>query len=770
MPFAAMLLLERYTNIRPPTAIREAGKPLLRLPPDFPLATLCSLGSGAYVVADGTVYVAASGDHDPGTSGRRYTMESTISFSRSLLVVTCATLILLGRRTLACIAARTAGTALTDHATLMLLMFACAALARIIHLITSPRLTFGLVSVVGVPFSDAQVWYDLAVSIATGHGVTGPFRGRTLVFPYLMATVITWFGSSWLIPKILNIVADAVSAALIYRILDKAFHRWLAIAVALVFSLSPVALNYSLTIMREPVGLCLLVVALSCISRGCETTRASWLFAGGVCLALSNLSRPLTLFAVPGLAGCVVWWSRRDRLGWRRTMALGAVFVLGVALPLGPWLVRQTMAVGILSIEDATASALYAATTPAFGGTWTADTDREAREHGLHSIQERHEYFMAKAWDNVRSDPGFFVSNVVFTFHRFLNLLDRNDPSVANAYVLFMLGLLAAAVTRVRDIAAGIKLALCWGGVVLAHYALSPALSGVFIVGGVLLAFTAGARHVSALLAVILGFSGLALGLVGGAAMDRYTLLVQWIFAAYYLYVFLFVFRVLTEAVGTESTAPAVLGEPPRPVRWLRHVAVGARLAIIGVACFIGASSVRIAWLTFFRATAPGDSVAAIRDVDAQRLVTRVRAIQPALIDEAELDRPSAFARSVPFKDQPANHGKLFVGRCSVSDYLYRLGPDEQIPHWSRLFEPRPYERTAVYCREGYYVMIPGVVPPLLRRTAVVVVGRQNVSGREAFEGRIITEAVAWVPSGADEPIVMDSAMHASVLRSLKRA
>src|SRR5262249_40471772 len=131
----------------------------------------------------------------------------------------------------------------------------------------------------------------------------------------------------------------------------------------------------------------------------------------GMLLGLSNLTRTLTLLAMPGYVVCLA-----VRPGWHpRRQAVGrvALFVFGFAFAVGPWILRQHRVHGLTSISDNTAIGFYAATSPKHG-YWTSDVERDAEADGVApTVKAHYDYYMARAYDNLRADPWFYVGNVL---------------------------------------------------------------------------------------------------------------------------------------------------------------------------------------------------------------------------------------------------------------------------------------------------------------------------------------------------------------------
>src|SRR5262249_32841005 len=150
--------------------------------------------------------------------------------------------------------------------------------------------------------------------------------------------------------------------------------RWAGALAGLAFAAQQGTLMYSLNVCTETLGTFLTIYSFHELTRAVQDRRAWPFLSASVLLGLANLTRPLSLPALPAFLLVIVWLTRPA--GLRRTVGNACVFVVGLALALTPWLVRQRLVCGITTISDNTADALYAATSPRYK-VWTSDIYRE---------------------------------------------------------------------------------------------------------------------------------------------------------------------------------------------------------------------------------------------------------------------------------------------------------------------------------------------------------------------------------------------------------
>ncbi|PKN28171.1 MAG: hypothetical protein CVU64_14580, partial [Deltaproteobacteria bacterium HGW-Deltaproteobacteria-21] len=261
-------------------------------------------------------------------------------------------------------------------------LFLLALLIRLLFYFFNQDLTFYQVSVSGVPFSDAKGWNDLAVSIADGRGMIGAFGGQRPLYPFLLASVYTWFGSSFEVGKLLNVFASSLFVPFVFLIVEKIFNRLVGLFVALFLILERGQLAFSLTMMSEPTGALFFALSFYLLLRAFERRDSLGFFMSGSFLALSNLSRPLTLFCILPFSVSIYLLLKKQSAG-SRTIIHGLIpFALGLFLVTAPWIVRQKAVHGILTISDKTADSFYAATSPG-RGFWTQETDMEMLRLGI---------------------------------------------------------------------------------------------------------------------------------------------------------------------------------------------------------------------------------------------------------------------------------------------------------------------------------------------------------------------------------------------------
>ena len=264
----------------------------------------------------------------------------------------------------------------------------------------------------GSPISDGSSYTYKAINIAEGNGI--PPGQQPAIRPFysiVLACLYTWTGFSLQAVAALNIVIGGATAGLIYLCGARAINRFCGLGAASFFAIDPMQLIETPQACTEPLGLLFFVASVYVTLRAFDQRGATMFFLSGFFIGLSNLTRTLTLFTLPfyiGLIFLVGWRERR----YKAVFAHTSMIVLGFAIVTLPWLIRQQRLYGILTISDNIGEAIYAATSRTYE-QWTPKVRQDADAVGIpNTIGARYSYFINRAGENVKSDPGFYLGNV----------------------------------------------------------------------------------------------------------------------------------------------------------------------------------------------------------------------------------------------------------------------------------------------------------------------------------------------------------------------
>jgi Dolichyl-phosphate-mannose-protein mannosyltransferase len=286
----------------------------------------------------------------------------------------------------------------------------------------------------GSPLSDGYSYTYKAINIANGYGI--PPEQQPAIRPFysiVLACLYTWTGFSLLGVTVLNVVIGGITAALIYLCGRQVFDPLYALAAALFFAIDPTQLIQTPQPLTEPLGLLFFVGSVYGALLAFKNGQAAMFFVSGLLIALSNLTRTLTVLTLPFYVGLVLIVGWRDRM--LKAAGLRALFMLvGFFCVMLPWLIRQERLYGIASISDNVGEAIYAATSPGYR-QWTPLVRKDADAAGIpNTIGDRYRYFINQAVGNVKAQPGFYLRNFGNALWEFANTFGSRSR-IAGRYI-----------------------------------------------------------------------------------------------------------------------------------------------------------------------------------------------------------------------------------------------------------------------------------------------------------------------------------------------
>lgn len=759
------------------------------------------LGGGRFSVWHGNLYFASSDGTDPRRNGRRYEIVWPHPVAPAWGFVAVALAILFGA--FAVVLARRAGLAPLARlaevgapraarlgaylgsddgrhawqiaAAVAVIAFGARLVAYLLVLADpAGHISGGLI--MGVPFSDAQGWDSQGESIHNGHGLVGMWSARRPFYAFVLGALYTWTGPSVIAVVLLHAVVGAWTAALVCRLGQRVVHPAAGVVGGIAFAFDPVSIEYSGLVLTETVGTFLFVVSLHQLVVALQEDRAAASWWSGVTLTLSNLTRTLTLPAAPLLALLTFWLGSRERRGWRRGAWLAALFSLGIALPLGAWIVRQKAVHDLTTISDNGAAALYAVASPRYG-TWSPALDREAQEAGVpKDIRSRYDWYTRRFHEELAADPWVYVRNVVASGAAAVHGLGAASSPTRAAIVVLLVGLWLVRLRRI--VASGWRAALWTAGVAACGWLVVgiSGLAGVACALSGLLVASAGRRDRTPLLLVAGQVGTIASVALSGLGQEhRLLLMAAWVqplgWAAVAVYATSALARWLGDAPSASAPAPAVSSWTPRGQR-----ALGRALLVFALAS--------LAFLSYRNYVAPKPLLPPLPRLDvptATRLVDRLAELRPDLIRADERRPDGWYVHTATVTEQLQHHGELAVASARLSRHRYPIEAATRVTHWSRMFDVRPYDRVFCYAETalaaghrgpGCMVFV-APVPPADRRD-VVVVGRIDVDPAFVIE-ECYFEVLAWAPLDARGEVDMSALqvaaepLHVTAVDALRR-
>lgn len=325
----------------------------------------------------------------------------------------------------------------------------------------------GIMSINGMPYSDAVCWNEMALNAAEGRGLTGSFDGQRPFYAILTGILHAIRGPLATNGLWINAACHGMAAGIVYLL-----GRWLGSRAVGIggAALMLVSADHTLLVrllMTEASGQALTVLSVA-LALGAWRRRAPvpealdatapveaksppafrhWLLIlSGLFFGLANLTCPFTLVAAPLyaliLAGSA--WRAGVLPRWK-VLIPPAVFGLGLFLALAPWVARQKAVHGLGTISTQTADLLYSTTFPE--GAQKARAAGKIPTAGM-TQAERYTHYMKKFVEKVKEDPGAYAGIISRGMLEFFSFREVAQPAGEAAVVLV---LLAGVWSRRRD-------------------------------------------------------------------------------------------------------------------------------------------------------------------------------------------------------------------------------------------------------------------------------------------------------------------------------
>ena len=161
-------------------------------------------------------------------------------------------------------------------------------------------------------------------------------------YPGVLAAVYHFTADSLLGARLLNVVAGALSVALVYMLGVRVFGRAAGLAAAAILAVFPNQVFFTSLIMTEPLFTALFLLALTLtvfVALDDRPPRLWHVALTGATIGLASLVRGEGLLLVPIVAAVLLlrWRPRREALQY------AAVLVAGAAIIVGPWTARNVV-------------------------------------------------------------------------------------------------------------------------------------------------------------------------------------------------------------------------------------------------------------------------------------------------------------------------------------------------------------------------------------------------------------------------------------------
>jgi 4-amino-4-deoxy-L-arabinose transferase-like glycosyltransferase len=428
----------------------------------------------------------------------------------------------------------------------------------------------------GSPTSDGSTYTFKAINIAKGYGI--PPAQQPAIRPFYsiaLACLYTWTGFSLGAVTALNIVIGGATAALIYLCGALVFNRLCGFGAALFFAIDPTQLIQTPQAGSEPLGLLFFVGSVYAALLAFKDRQAAMFFLSGLLIGLSNLTRTLTVFTLPFYIVLILV------VGWRERAPKAAgirVFLMlfGFSCVMIPWLIRQERVYGIASLSDNIGEAIYAATSPIYK-QWTPAVRKDADAAGIpNTVGDRYRYFIDRAVENVKTNPGFYLRNVGAALWEYANTFGPRSratnryhnwfSSAAQGQRVLLIYLLIFTflmwlLRRDRPLSSSNLLFLLISiGLVVFYQILPPWATFVPVLSGIVFAWVAGRRMSNLILSGTLATAILGSAIFANPVLFRAILMTDWLFVLYFLAAVWFPAETLSRRIAGEPGQAGVAG------------------------------------------------------------------------------------------------------------------------------------------------------------------------------------------------------------------
>jgi len=624
-----------------------------------------------------------------------------------------------------------------NDAFIAFILFALSLMIRLFYYYFHSDLTT-YESIVGVPFCDARHWNEGAISIAQGRGISGPNRP---FYPIFLAIFYTWFGPSFFLAKIINIITNSLTVSFVYLTGRKVFSKLIGLAATIIAMLNIDYLASNLTIMTEPLGLFLFVLSCYLLILGLERKSYGFLLFAGVVFSLCNLARTMTLIALPGYLIIIFYVLKKQNISFKKILLSVFVFCISVFITLAPWVIRQKMVYGVFTISPNSANLIYAATSPKYQ-QWNGKEVQEAEGKGFYTLEEQYNYFTKEAIKNILRYPFFYLYNILKSAYKFVSCYKFPISPIPKQF----------------------EFIICFLGMIVSV----PLKSNyIFIL-------------INSLVFVVMGSAMVA----NAGTPDRLFSMVSWIFDFFYLLAFAYLalfayFKIVLKKDGfylkklttKENTfVDRPLHRQESLKKWLMYIGLGFLFFSI-------ISSTKIIYLSYFKPPLM-EKVPLIDRSEKKKILEEINRIRPGTFNSIELKNEYLIVepnnKHINDPDDYKDNGKLVVHLNKIDQYLYFMPKEKKIHDWFRLFTLRNYDRTIFSMGNWGWVfyIFPDKIPDDLKGKYVIAVGKMNIDMNFNHEARRIVELIAIIPYQGDynlrKTILATNEEHWKILNDLR--
>ncbi|NQT34465.1 tetratricopeptide repeat protein [bacterium] len=270
------------------------------------------------------------------------------------------------------------------------------------------------------PGMDPAFYSTWAADILTGKGGSYLPFPRAPLYPYILAFIQGIFGSVWLVPRLLNLVADVVTVTIIFKFTQKiTLNRKIAAFSAGLFAISGAGVYFSGEILMTSLSTAAAAGLIYCLTLCWKKPAISWAIGSGALLAVLSLFRPNALILLPFTTAVIFAGAIRTFPGTKKYLITPIAHFLTVLILLSPviisnWSVSHRI-IPVSSqggvnfyIGNASGATGWSSELPGIGANWDdSDAIRLAENDAGKSLTsiEVSNRFWQMSWREIKSQP-----------------------------------------------------------------------------------------------------------------------------------------------------------------------------------------------------------------------------------------------------------------------------------------------------------------------------------------------------------------------------
>ena len=251
-------------------------------------------------------------------------------------------------------------------------------------------------------FSDEKVYYMLATNLVAHQQFSLDGLDPTAVgapgYPFILAG-FKFIGASIPLLRLVNFLALALSAYILYRLLKNRFSSLAGVFAVVLILCYPVLFFTAGTLYAQIIGALMLIMVLALVSDPVASS-GSYL-AGGAIYGFLILTVPVFLLNLPVLV--LSPWVLGQSRKWQKAL----LFLLTASLLVSCWTFRNYMVFNrfLLLTSHSGITFLYGNSPGAHPTSFHEVDDYRAETKDLDEVQRDH-FYKSKAWEWIRHNPG----------------------------------------------------------------------------------------------------------------------------------------------------------------------------------------------------------------------------------------------------------------------------------------------------------------------------------------------------------------------------